>query len=312
MQKNEGLFSLEQDPILKSAKFLAFLLSLQGVGSVKALRLSSSASDMDEVARALGLQNLPTIFKSWDVPESRLHPTERLIGYFDDSYPQSFRALAAPPAAVWLYGELPNGLEGVGVVGTRNMSPEGSDCTRAASTALSSSVHSLISGLAEGVDTLAHEASLGEGIRNIAVLGEGIDNVSGSGRPELLRKILNSGGAVLSEKPANSPSSPGGFVERNRLIAALSKKLVVPECGIPSGTLHTVSSAIALEIPVLVAGYAVASPTNLGNRFLTGRENLELSTSQKDWLRKAKLSKVPPQLIQIFTSNEQFKLALSA
>lgn len=310
MQNNEGLFSLEQDPTIKDAKFLAFLLSLQGVGSVKALKLASSARDIDEVARGLGVNNLSNLFVNWVLPESKLHSNERLVGFFDDLYPSSFRSLIAPPAVIWLYGELPGGLEGVGVVGTRNVSPEGSDCTRAVSTSLSSKVHFLVSGLAEGVDTLAHEAGLGEGVTNVAVLGEGIDSVSGGGRPELLKKILNSGGAVISEKPAHIASSHGGFIERNRLISALSGKLVVPECGIPSGTLHTVSATLKLEKPVLVAEYPVASQSNLGNRFLTGRDILELSTSQKDWLRKAKLSEVPSRLIRPFSNSEQFKLEM--
>jgi DNA processing protein len=250
------------------------------------------------------------MFVNWVLPESEIHLDERLVGFFDDTYPSSFRSLMAPPAVVWLYGELPAGFEGVGVVGTRSVSPEGSTCTRAVSTSLSSKVHFLVSGLAEGVDTLAHEASLGEGVINVAVLGEGIDSVSGYGRPELLKTILKSGGAVISEKPAHSPSSPGGFIERNRLIAALAGKLVVPECGIPSGTLHTVSTTLKLEKPVLVAEYPDVSPSNLGNRFLIGRDNLELSTSQKHWLSKAKLSDVPSRLIRPFSNSEQFKLEM--
>lgn len=310
MQNNEGLFSLDHDPTLKSARFLAFLLSLQGVGSAKAMKLASTASDMDEVARGLGVNNFSNMFVNWALPESELHLNERLVGFFDDTYPSSFRSLMAPPAVVWLYGELPVGFEGVGVVGTRKASPEGRACTRAVSTALSSEVHFLVSGLAEGVDTLAHEASLGAGVTNVAVLGEGIDSVSGGGRAELLKKILNSGGAVVSEKPAQTKSSPGAFIERNRLIAALSGKLVVPECGIPSGTLHTVSTTLKLDKPVLVAEYPLASNSNLGNRFLAGRDNLELSKSQKAWLSKAKLSEVPSRLIRPFSNSEQFKLEM--
>jgi DNA processing protein len=310
MLNNEGLFSLENDPTLRTAKFLAFLLSLKGVGSAKALKLALSASDIDEVTRGLGTNTLPEMFKSWVLPNSKLHSNERLIGYFDDAYPKMFRSLATPPAVVWLYGELPNELEGVGVVGTRNMSRDGRECTRAISISLSSSAHFLVSGLADGVDSLAHEVSLGEGVTNVAVIGEGIDGVSGIGRPELLKKILNAGGAVISEKPAHSQSSPGGFVERNRLIAALSEKLVVPECGIPSGTLHTVSATLKLEKPVLVAEYSVASPANLGNRFLTGRDHNDLSTTQKDWLHKMRLFDVPTGLIRTFSTNEQFKSAM--
>lgn len=266
--------------------------------------------DLKEISRALSLDGLPSMFGTWVVPESKLGFTEKLIGYFDEGYPKSFRLLASPPAVVWIYGEIPTGLNGVGVVGTRNMSPEGGDCTRSVSRSLSRDMDFLVSGLADGVDFLSHEVTLRENVTNVAVLGEGIDNVSGSGRQRLLRQILELGGAVVSEKPSNGAASPGGFVERNRLIAVLSEKLVVPECGIPSGTLHTVSTAFQHEKPVLVAQYERVSNSNAGNRYLTAPQSINLSISQTDWLGKAKLDQIPSSSVRPSTSNKEFVEAL--
>ena len=105
----------------------------------------------------------------------------------------------------------------------------------------------IVSGLAFGCDYIAHKAAVDKEGKTIAVLPSGVENVTPSQHKELAEQIVIGGGCLLSEYFLHAPATRGTFVERDGLIAALSETTVVPECGVKSGTMHTVDAAVKLK-----------------------------------------------------------------
>jgi DNA processing protein len=126
----------------------------------------------------------------------------------------------------------------------------------------------LISGLARGIDTVAHEAALAAGARTIAVLGSGFDKLYPAENAPLAEKIANGNGAVISEFPMSTPPSPGTFPRRNRLVAALGLATLVIEAGTRSGALITARIAMDLGRDVLVLPGAIDNPECTGSNQL--------------------------------------------
>lgn len=118
--------------------------------------------------------------------------------------------------------------------------------------------HSIVSGLALGVDRFAHETALELGLPTIAVLPSGFSQIAPRQHVGLARRIVASGGLLVSEYEPQTPAAPAQYVARNRIIAELGKCLIVPQCEARSGTMHTVRFARALNRPVFTrhAGFS--------------------------------------------------------
>lgn len=110
--------------------------------------------------------------------------------------------------------------------------------------------HSVVSGLALGIDRAAHECALELGLPTIAVLPSGFARIAPRQHLDLARRIVASGGLLVSEYEPQTPAAPAQYVARNRIIAELGKCLIVPQCEAKSGTMHTVRFARALNRPV--------------------------------------------------------------
>ena len=110
--------------------------------------------------------------------------------------------------------------------------------------------HSVVSGLALGIDRAAHESALELGLPTIAVLPSGFSRITPRQHVGLARRIVASGGLLVSEYEPQTPAAPAQYVARNRIIAELGKCLIVPQCEARSGTMHTVRFARALNRPV--------------------------------------------------------------
>lgn len=137
----------------------------------------------------------------------------------------------------------------VAVVGSRLVSPRGKDLTRKFVRELSGAGFTIISGLARGVDTIAHETALATGGRTIAVLGSGIDVIYPPENKDLAEKI-SCHGAVVSGFADKTKPYPGNFLARNKIIAGLSLAVLVIEGKRRSGTLSTAAHAANLGLEV--------------------------------------------------------------
>jgi DNA processing protein len=155
--------------------------------------------------------------------------------------------IATPPPLLYFRGEVELA-ENLGetplvaIVGTRQPSEYGIRWTRQISTALAKNGFTVVSGLAEGIDTETHTAALKAGGRTIAVLGTGVDVIYPAKNQQLYKQIL-SAGLVLSEYPAKTPPDRTQFPRRNRIIAGLSRAVLVMEAPLKSGALITANYA---------------------------------------------------------------------
>jgi DNA processing protein len=162
----------------------------------------------------------------------------------DDAYPKRLRDIYDPPAVLYVRGELKKEDElAVSIVGSRKTSPYGRWITEKVSQELARHGVTIVSGMARGIDSLAHWGAVSAGGRTIAVLGCGVDVIYPSENRNLFRKIIDCG-AVLSEFRMGSPPEAGHFPKRNRIISGLSLGVVVVEASAKSGSLLTAGYAL--------------------------------------------------------------------
>lgn len=167
--------------------------------------------------------------------------------------------------------ELLNHQNIVGVSGSRKIDRKSAQWLRSTLTKLEPKV--LISGLAFGADTVAHRYGIKNKIKQIAILPSGFDNIYPKVNTKIAKQIIKDGGCLVSQLPPNKKASKSSFVKRNKVIADLSSKLIIPQCKIKSGTMHTVNFARNNNIPIIVqnADYS-------GNQFIL--KDYHLSQSQ--------------------------------
>lgn len=225
----------------------------------------------------------------------------RLVSYWDEAFPSLLRAIPDPPALLYLRGANPP-KEALAIVGSRHASPTGRSLASAIARDLASRGFAIISGLASGIDTSAHEGALaGEG-PTVAVLGCGIDRIYPAENEPLFHRILAAGGTILSEYPPGAAPLAGHFPGRNRLISGLCRGVLIVEAALGSGSLITADFALEQGRDVFAVPASIASPVGQGvNRLL--KEGAFLVTESRDILERlwpdspsAPIQKKEPQL----------------
>lgn len=187
----------------------------------------------------------------------------------DEGFPPLLRAIPKPPARLYGVGDPAALREGLAVVGARRATPYGRSAARRFASLAASRGIPIVSGGARGCDAVAHEAALAEGCPTVAFLGGGCDQLYPAENAGLFQRIVDGGGAVVSERPWDFPPQPYTFRERNRLIAGLSRATLIVEAGLPSGTFSTADEALAAGREVWVVPGAITSETSRGaNRLL--------------------------------------------
>lgn len=172
-------------------------------------------------------------------------PAPRTLARGEAGYPPRLLDLRDAPRALHVLGDWPAGAPAVAVVGTRQSSDYGRDATRVLVKALARAGVTVVSGMARGIDTTAHETALEWGGPTVAVLGTGVDVPYPASHRALHRRLAERG-AVVSEQPMGRTAFPGCFPRRNRLIAALADVTLVVEAGRASGALITATHALEL------------------------------------------------------------------
>lgn len=172
----------------------------------------------------------------------------RLLALEDPAYPACLRAIYDPPPVLYLRGELPElgvSPRSIGIVGTRDASAYALALSKALAGKLAAAGVTVVSGLALGVDAAAHAGALqSPGGRTVAVLGSGVDVLYPRQNQGLAQRILDEGGAVVSEYPIGTRPRPSNFPARNRIISGLASGVVVVEAGRKSGALITADFAL--------------------------------------------------------------------
>ena len=192
------------------------------------------------------------------------------ISATDNTYPDKLRTIDEPPKQLYYLGDLDAALNGpiLAVVGSRKVTPYGRQITEKLVREVARQGITIISGLALGVDALAHQAALTERARTIAVMPCGLDKIYPSSHRQLAEDILKSGGALVSEYPSGTEPYPINFVARNRIVAGLADAVLITEAALKSGTLHTANFALEQGKTVM------AVPGNITSELSAGTNNL--------------------------------------
>jgi DNA processing protein len=191
----------------------------------------------------------------------------RLLVPGDAAWPEGFADLGPhAPVALWLRGKestLTTAPQSIALVGARAATGYGEHVAMEASAGLVDRGYTIVSGAAYGIDGMAHRAALASSGHTIAVLAGGVDRFYPSGHEALLTRIVDEG-AVISELPCGAAPTKWRFLQRNRLIAALSQATVVLEAGWRSGSLNTAGHAAALGRPLGAVPGPVTSAASAG------------------------------------------------
>lgn len=193
----------------------------------------------------------------------------------DEGYPALLREIGSPPPVLFFRGQLlETDSTAVAVVGTRRVTPYGREMAMQIGQGLAQAGVTVVSGLAKGVDGIAHQAALAAGGRTIAVLGSGVNRIYPYEHARLATQIAEQG-AILSEySPDRKPDAPN-FPARNRIISGLSLGVVVVEAPERSGALITVDFAADQGRDVFaVPGQAISSASVGTNKLLRERARL--------------------------------------
>ena len=188
----------------------------------------------------------------------------------DGSYPALLREIADPPITLYVKGDWQACFEQpcVAVIGSRMCSTYGENASEMLARDLASRGVCIVSGLARGIDASAHKGAIRGGGMTIAVMGTGIDNVYPRDNTRLVKEILGSGGAIVSQFPLGTPPLKDNFPYRNRIISGLSLGVLIVEASERSGSLITARLATEQNREVMAVPGNITSGNSYGTNYL--------------------------------------------
>ncbi|MDP2661805.1 MAG: DNA-processing protein DprA, partial [Dehalococcoidia bacterium] len=210
------------------------------------------------------------------------------------SYPLRLKEIYGAPAVLYVKGAfLPEDEWAIAVVGTRRATVYGREATDHLAAGLARSKVTVVSGLARGIDTVAHQVALREGGRTIAVLGSGLDNVYPAENARLAASIAERG-VLVSEYPLGTKPAATNFPWRNRIISGLSLGVLVVEAGEDSGANITVKYALEQDREVFAVPGGIFWPKSRG-AYKWIRQGAKLVMDVGDMLEELNLQMIPLQ-----------------
>ncbi|MFA9288305.1 MAG: DNA-processing protein DprA [Weeksellaceae bacterium] len=279
---------------MNSSKLEAYLgfSQIVGIGPVTFTQLIAHFGSVEAAyaATEVKLENIlrSNILRDFIEFRNNFNPTKLLEKYYqegitilareDPRFPQNLREISDAPICLYVKGDLKNfdfqEEQYIAVVGTRRPSPYGEEVARKFATELALQKIVIVSGLALGIDAIAHTATLDVGGKTIAFMGCGVNLIYPRTNQRLYQRIIENGGLVISEFPPDMQTRPGMFISRNRLISGLSRGTLVVEGLEDSGSL--VTARYALE-----QGREVFAPPAPINSELSQAPNLLLKQGAK-------------------------------
>jgi DNA processing protein len=274
------------------------LKNTPGVGNLIFKRLIDAFHSADAVMHAPkqdlmqveGVSNrLATVIKQKGLPdwvktelERVRHKGIRILTLMDDAYPALLLEIPDPPPYLYVYGRIPATLRNIAIVGSRNATRYGLSTTKRLSADLVSHGMTIVSGMARGIDTAAHEGALRACGKTIAVLGSGLDRIYPSENEALFHRIAENG-AVISEFPLDAEPEAHHFPLRNRVISGLSLGTVIVEATLRSGSLITARLAAEQNREVFAVPGSINSFKSTGTHTLI-KQGARLVEQSKDIL----------------------------
>ena len=197
----------------------------------------------------------------------------------DEDYPAPLREIYDPPLVLYVQGKLlPRDRVAIGVVGSRRCTHYGSQCAKKLSYQLATAGVTVLSGLARGIDTDAHEGALAANGRTVAVIGSGLGKLYPPENQALAERIADGHGAVVSEFPIDLPPDKQTFPMRNRIVSGWSSGILVVEAPAWSGSLITANMAAEQGRNVYAVPGPIDKPLSVGtNKLIQNGSKLVLS-----------------------------------
>lgn len=266
---------------ISSREAMVALNMLPRVGPVRVRRLMEAlgspaevlGAGTDRLVRVDGIgEETAKILSCWQDhadPVAELRESERrglsVVLRDDPEFPDALREMYDPPLLLYVWGKLEKtDRHAIGVVGSRRATMYGRQSAKKLSFQLAQSGYTILSGLARGIDTAAHEAAVAAQGRTIAVIGSGLARLYPPENFALAEKIADGHGAVVSEFSLHTPPGKQTFPMRNRIVAAWGKALLVVECPAWSGSLITANLAGEYGKPVYAVPGPIDKPSSAG------------------------------------------------
>jgi len=233
------------------------------VGPIKLTKLLQEHGSIEEVC---GILNAP-----FNKAEEEIKMAEaqniKILCLEDEEYPKLLKQIHDPPPIIYFKGELAP-KNSIAIVGTRIATRYGLETAKRFAGELSSLGITVVSGLALGIDSAAHEGALDAGGNTIAVLGSGVDKIYPPSNSGLAARILDNGGALISEFPIGFPPDAWTFPQRNRIISGLSLGVIVVEGNYDSGAMITAKVALEQGREVFAVPQNIESEQGRGPHWL--------------------------------------------
>jgi DNA processing protein len=266
MQKEELKYwlALKRNPNIGA---ITFLKLLKAFGSMEKLWKSPKhilikKKVKEEIIEAIGE------LKKTISPELEWQKIQKLkiniVTFKDKEYPKLLKQIPDLPPLLYYQGDLTEDKAPIAIVGSRKYSSYGQQVTKEITKELAENGVTIVSGLALGIDSFAHKVCLEAGGRTIAVLPSGLDKIYPACHQFLAKEIINKGGLLISENPPGTQVWAGNFAVRNRIIAGISKGVLVIEAAQISGTLLTARAALDYNREVFAIPADIYRPTSYG------------------------------------------------
>jgi len=252
---------------------IAYFGELESAWKAAPAELAAAGLGLKVIERVIQAREKVDLEKVWEKIEKQ---GIKILTWEDEAYPQRLKEIDQPPPVLYIRGEyLPDDLFAVAIVGTRRATPYGRQITEELAAFLAVNGMTVISGLARGVDAIAHQTALKSGGRTIAVLGSGVDKIYPPEHRAMAEQMMEHG-AIISDYAPGTPPDASNFPPRNRIISGLSLAVVVIEAGETSGALITAEFAAEQGREVFAVPGSILAPQSKGTNKLIQQGALPL------------------------------------
>lgn len=273
---------------VRMQNLVAYFGDLESAWNADAQSLAEAGLGAKLIEKVVGARKDINLDQVWAKIEAQ---GIKILTWADEEYPNRLREIDQPPPILYIRGEyLQDDLFAVAIVGTRKVTAYGRQVTEEIASFLAANGITVISGLARGVDAIAHQAALKVGGRTMAVLGSGVDKIYPPEHRGLAEQMMERG-AIISDYAVGTPPDASNFPPRNRIISGLSLAVVVVEAAETSGALITAEFAAEQGREIFAVPGSILAPQSKGTNKLIQNGALPLLTPD-DLMQALELTRV--------------------